>query len=260
MTTAFPEIHPPAPVVAHDDDPVVLLHGGNVANWMWEPQLEALKHRTVVTPDLPGFGRRTGEPWPGLGGAADDVVVRVEQLTGRRRFHVVGLSLGGAVALHLAARHPDVATSVLVTGAPLLPVRGFSRLLARMQLTFWESPWFWKALAAGFRLPVDSRDLYVSHGLSVQRETARRMLDDVHTGGVPDNLGAYDGPMLLVAGEREPRVVRRSLRAVAPVVPHAETRLAPRMHHIWNIENPHLFDTMILTWLNGHIDPRLHPL
>jgi pimeloyl-ACP methyl ester carboxylesterase len=257
----FPEVHSAttAPPATQDDDPVVLLHGGNVANWMWEPQLAALTHRTVITPDLPGFGSRTDESWPGLGGVADDVVVRVEKLTGRRRFHVVGLSLGGVVALHLAARHPEVATSVLATGAPLAPVGGLPGLTAKLQLAFWDRPWFWKALAASFRLPADSRDLYVSHGLSVQRETARRMLTDVHTGRIPDNLDAYKGPMLLVAGEREPKVVRQSLRAVIPVVPHAEIRLAPKMHHVWNVEDPALFDAMINTWLNGQVDPRLLP-
>ncbi|TWD72523.1 pimeloyl-ACP methyl ester carboxylesterase [Kribbella amoyensis] len=260
MTTAFPEVHPATKNDADDDLPVVLLHGGNVANWMWEPQLDALSHRTVVTPDLPGFGRRTEEPWPGLGGGADDVVTRVEHLTGSPRFHVVGLSLGGAVALHLAARHPGSAASVLVSGAPVLPVKGFSRALARLQLTFWDSPWFWKALAAGFRLPADSRDLYVRHGLSVHRETARRMLDDVHAGGIPPGLTKYPGPLLLVAGEREPRVVHRSLQALAAAVPHAQTRLVPKMHHIWNVEDPQRFDATLATWLAGEVSPDLSPL
>jgi hypothetical protein len=29
------------------------------------------------------------------------------------------------------------------------------------------------------------------------------------------------------------------------------------MHHIWNIEDPDLFDAMILTWLDGRAEPRL---
>ncbi|ONI66832.1 alpha/beta hydrolase [Kribbella sp. ALI-6-A] len=251
----FPELHHPE--AAGDDDPVVLLHGGNVANWMWEPQLAALRHRVVVTPHLPGFGDRTSEPWPGLGGAADDIVDRVRELTGRDRFHVVGLSLGGVVALHLAARHPDAATSVLVSGVPLLPVTGLPRLAVRLHLRLWDKPWFWKAQAAAFRLPADSRGPYVEHGLSVRKETARRMLDDVHTGRVPEGLSAYAGPMLLVAGDREPATVRRSLAAAATVVPRATTRFAPGMHHVWNVEDPDLFDAMIRAWLEGRVEPRL---
>lgn len=59
----FPEVHSAG--TATTERPVVLLHGGNVANWMWEPQLSAFEDRTVLTPDLPGFGERVGEDWPG---------------------------------------------------------------------------------------------------------------------------------------------------------------------------------------------------
>ncbi|MEU4392079.1 alpha/beta fold hydrolase [Kribbella sp. NPDC023855] len=262
MTTTFPELHPATDEQpsAHDDHPVVLLHGGNVAGWMWEPQLAALRHRTVVTPHLPGFGSRTAESWPGLAGAADDVADRVAALTGRRRFHVVGLSLGAVVALHLAARSPAAVASVLATGAPLQPLGRTHRLISGLQLALLEKAWFWKAQAAAFRLPPDARDLYVSHGLSVRPETARRMYDDVLAGQIPDGLDQYDGPMLLVAGEREAKIAHRSLTAAATAVPHALTRLAPGMHHIWNIEDPDLFDAMILAWLDGRVEPRLRNL
>ncbi len=252
---SFPEVHQPQSTTT--DAPVVLLHGGNVANWMWEPQLPALKDRLVVTPHLPGFGARTSESWPGLGEVADDIVRRVRDLTGEDRFHVVGLSLGGAVALHLADRHPDAAISVLASGVPLLPVDGAPRIAARLHLALWDQAWFWKAQAAAFRLPADSRGPYVDHGLSIRKETARAMLDDVHSGRVPDGLSAYAGPLLLVAGEREPRTVLRSLAAAATVVPQATTRLVPKMHHVWNVEDPALFDAMILAWLDGEIEPRL---
>ncbi len=53
---SFPELHQPRATTT--EAPVVLLHGGNVANWMWEPQLPALADRLVVTPHLPGFGDR----------------------------------------------------------------------------------------------------------------------------------------------------------------------------------------------------------
>lgn len=258
MTATFPEIHP---AVRRDPDqlddlPVVLVHGGNVAGWMWEPQLEALQHRTVVTPDLPGFGRRTANPWPGLDDAADDIVSRVEELTGTRRFHVVGLSLGGAVGLHLAARHPEAAASVLASSVPLLPVRGFTRFVAGLQVALWHRQWFWKAMAAGLRLPPDSRERYVTHGLSVRRETARAVLDDVTSGVVPPYLDTYPGRLLLVAGERDSRGVRESLHAV----PYAEARLVPGMHHVWNVEDPALFNATVDTWLAGRIHPVLRPL
>jgi pimeloyl-ACP methyl ester carboxylesterase len=107
----FPEVHPPETDTAAP--PVVLLHGGNVANWMWEPQLPALTDRTVITPDLPGFGARTSEDWPGLDAVADDVVARHG---GDEPFDLVGLSLGAVTALRVLARHPGRVRSAFLTG------------------------------------------------------------------------------------------------------------------------------------------------
>ena len=53
------ELHPSA--VVPSSGPVVLLHGGTAAGWMWQEQLEVLRDRTVLTLDLPGFGHRAAE-------------------------------------------------------------------------------------------------------------------------------------------------------------------------------------------------------
>lgn len=60
---------------------IVFLHGGNVAGWMWQPQVELLPDRHLLTPDLPGYGERFAEQWPGLAGAAD--TSRPSSVTGR---------------------------------------------------------------------------------------------------------------------------------------------------------------------------------
>ncbi|MFB7251169.1 alpha/beta fold hydrolase [Microbacterium sp. NPDC056234] len=49
---------------------IILLHGGNIANWMWAPQVERLAGRHLLTPDVVGFGARSAEHWPGVDGAA----------------------------------------------------------------------------------------------------------------------------------------------------------------------------------------------
>lgn len=244
---AFPELHPASTT---SRGTVVLLHGGNVANWMWAPQLPALTDFDVLTLDLPAFGARVGEGWPGLAGAADDVITRVRSYGIDEPFHLVGLSLGGIVALHVLARHPEAVASGLVSGAAVLPVGGAARATAWLQDRFWDSPGFWRAQARAFRLPADSRDLYVEHGLSIDRENARRMLAEVYGGGVPD-LAVFSGELLAVAGSKEPAAIRRSLAAItASARPSAvTTRLVPRMHHVWSIEDVDLFNDMLRRWV-----------
>ncbi|MFC4852036.1 alpha/beta fold hydrolase [Actinophytocola glycyrrhizae] len=253
--SGFPEVHNPETDTANR--PLVLLHGGNVANWMWEPQVAAFSDRVVLTPDLPGFGTRVHEDWRGLDAVADDLVARVSDHGVEGPFDLAGLSLGALTALRVSARHPDRVHSAFLTGAPLLRSGPATRLIAGLQLVFWRSPWFWRALATAFGLPEDARDRYVTHGLSVRRATASAMFAEVLTGGVPEGLGDYSGPLLVVAGEKEDAVVRRSLAALAKAAPRAQPRLAPGMHHIWNVEDVGLFNEVLRAWLDGTVDPRL---
>jgi 3-oxoadipate enol-lactonase len=256
--SAFPEVHSPSPDVA--ERPLVLLHGGNVANWMWQPQVAALTDRAVLTPDLPGFGERVREDWPGLDAMADDLVARVTDHGFAGPFDLAGLSLGAVLALRVLARHPDRVHSAFLTGAPLKPAGVGVRLICRLQLAFWRAPWFWRAQAAAFGIPDDSRARYVAHGLSVRPETASAMNAEVFAGGVPAGVRHYSGPLLAIAGEKESAAVRHSLAAIAEAAPQTQIRLAPGMHHIWNIEDSRLFNEVLRSWLNGTIDPRLIPL
>ena len=131
------------------------------------------------------------------------------------------------------------------------------RATAKVQLLLWNAPWFWKAQAAAFRLPADSRSTYVEHGLSVSRETSRRILDEVTTGGVPHGLADFTAPLLAVVGEREPQSIRDSLHVIRDVAPHANVLLAPGMHHIWNVEDVDLFNETMRRWLDGQVHPQL---
>ncbi|MGW5053616.1 alpha/beta fold hydrolase [Actinokineospora sp. NPDC004072] len=255
--STFPEVHRPAAGVAAP--PLVLLHGGNVANWMWEPQLAAFTDRLVLTPDLPGYGERVGEPWPGLAAAADDVVARVAEHGVDGPFDLVGLSLGAVTALRVLARHPDRVRSAFLTGAPLTPAGAGMRLVARLQLALWRRPWFWHAQAAGMGLPADARAAYVAHALSVRRETAAAMNAEVCAGGLPPGLSGYRGPLLAVAGAKESAGIRASLRLIGDAAPQARLRLVPGMHHIWNVEDGALFNAVLRSWLDGAVDPRLTP-
>jgi pimeloyl-ACP methyl ester carboxylesterase len=100
-------------------DALVLVHGlgGAATNWSEMAGLLA-ERRRVVVPDLPGHGA-SGTPQAGsdLGWFADAVVscLEHERLS---RVSVVGHSLGGAVALRLAFRRPDIVSAlVLAAGA-----------------------------------------------------------------------------------------------------------------------------------------------
>lgn len=77
--TDYPEVHP-ARRKPEDSAPVqtlVFLHGGNVGNWSWDPQVLAFGDFNILTLHLPAFGARFEENWEGLDSAADDVAALI---------------------------------------------------------------------------------------------------------------------------------------------------------------------------------------
>lgn len=103
--------------------PVVLLHGSGpgVSAWAnWRPTLPALADagRRALAPDLLGFGH-TATPAQ----AAFTVDAWIAHLIGYLdavevgRTDLIGNSFGGALALHLAVRHPDRVGRVVLMGS-----------------------------------------------------------------------------------------------------------------------------------------------
>ena len=87
---------------------VVLLHGFPLSRAMWDEQLAGIGSiYRVIAPDLRGFGE---SPVPEgvytMDAMADDVVELLETLEIMGPVVVGGLSMGGYVALSLAARYP----------------------------------------------------------------------------------------------------------------------------------------------------------
>lgn len=92
--------------------PLILLHGHSLDRTMWDPQMAALsRHFRVIRYDLRGYGRST-LPREGEDRLhAEDLKLLMDRL-GIARAHVVGLSLGGTVALDMLALHPERLLSV----------------------------------------------------------------------------------------------------------------------------------------------------
>ncbi|UXN31995.1 alpha/beta fold hydrolase [Glutamicibacter sp. M10] len=181
--TDYPEVHPGrAGQNQRHPQTIVFLHGGNVGNWSWDPQVLAFGDFNVLTLHLPAFGARFEETWEGLESAADDVAALIADEVSEGGVHLVGISLGGVIALHVAARHPELVDSVLITGTPVTGASTAARTFHRMQLKLIGSEWYWRFQAGAYGMVDDERELFAEHGVKLKAENMRAIMNDLDPG------------------------------------------------------------------------------
>jgi pyruvate dehydrogenase E2 component (dihydrolipoamide acetyltransferase) len=121
---------------------VLAIHGfgGDKGNWAFVSDSLAERFR-VVAIDLPGHGSSSKDVGDGSLSALVDVVLGFLDETGTERAHLLGHSLGGAVALALAASAPERCRSLTLVapaglGSPpdVAYLRGFAQATTRREL------------------------------------------------------------------------------------------------------------------------------
>jgi 2-succinyl-6-hydroxy-2,4-cyclohexadiene-1-carboxylate synthase len=105
--------------VAGEGPPVTLLHGFTQSGQTWRELISRMPEGWKwIVPDLRGHGQtvtRPGAPCS-MEACTDDLVALWEALD-LGRTHLVGYSMGGRLALHIAARRPERLLSLLTIGA-----------------------------------------------------------------------------------------------------------------------------------------------
>lgn len=102
--------------------PVVLIHGfaSDMNSWAFNIPALAAGH-PVIAIDLPGHGASDKDVGDGSLASLADAVLGALRALGVDRAHLVGHSLGGAVAAWMAAEHPGLAASLTLISPAGLP-------------------------------------------------------------------------------------------------------------------------------------------
>jgi 3-oxoadipate enol-lactonase len=241
--------------VRGEGPPLFHVHGSGFGHANFSQLTPWLVDRfTVVDFDLPGFGRSSvAGPPREIHGWADDVSALIRAL-GYDRAHVHGTSMGGLVALSLAARHGEVVdrltlscmlarydaaaramratwkaaarASGMAAVAELTAVAGFSR-------AFFERPDSGRQIAEmGRAFSATPPEAFIAATEAIERLDLEPLLADVHC------------PVLLLAGDQDamtPATPARSgagFTTMAAALPDAELVVLADCGHYLVIEQP----------------------
>lgn len=227
---------------------------------MWDPQAAALsaRHR-VIRMDWRGHGG-SGAASAGLdfATAAEDALA-VLRAAGVARAHLVGLSMGGVVAMHLALRDPGaVASLVLCATQGEVDARFRASCDARIAAVRREgmeglveptlARWFDPGFAAA------SPDTVAAIGGMIRRTRAEAYAgytDDLRHHAMLDAIAAIRAPTLVIAGERDQTTPPAALEAIARRIPGARLFVMAGSAHFPNLDAPAAFNDALARFLPG---------
>lgn len=228
---------------------IVFLHGTRLTGASWATQVVALGAEFhCLTPDLAGHGDAEDVPFT-VDGAAARVAGLIEREGHGRRAVLVGLSLGGYVAMAVAASRPDLVAGLAISGATAEPVglralafRGLAttfrvvpeRVLERLNRWFFD--WRFPPAVAG---PILAAGFSFAGGAVAVRSLVGRRFRPL--------LAAYPGPSLLINGELD-LFFRPTERSFADVATDARRILIRRATHLANLDQPDRFSAAIRTF------------
>ncbi|WP_225828370.1 3-oxoadipate enol-lactonase [Streptomyces naphthomycinicus] len=234
--------------------PLLLGPSLGTSHALWDevaPELSA-GHR-VVRWDLPGHGGSAAD-LIGPGATVADLAALVLELAdalGIGRFAYAGVSLGGAVGLHLAVHHPERLSSLAVLCSSAHfggeePWRERARRVRREGLEWLvasaEARWF----TSGFSVPRLVRD-----HREADPDAYAACCDALAAFDLRDRLAGITVPTLLVAGRQDPATPPAHLREIADAVPAATLVELPGASHLAPAQCPRAVLSALRTQLDG---------
>jgi pimeloyl-ACP methyl ester carboxylesterase len=241
--------------------PVVLIHGGQLDSRMWDEQVAAFApHYRVIRYDVRGYG---GSFQPGsLYSDAEDLDGLLDYLEVDAA-HIVGLSLGGRIAIDFALARPARVLSLTLAGPGLAgfePPGG-----AETDLRMWEiikaardegpekATALW--LNDPFMAPAMEQARLAPGLQRMARENAHCWLENPVLQRSPKplaatRLGRIQVPTLLVIGDRDVPQIKATVATLEKGIGGSKKAEVKGAGHMVNMEQPEIFNRVVLQFLS----------
>ncbi len=243
--------------IAGSGEPLVFIHGFSLDTRMWDDQWEFFARRyRVIRYDVRGFGKSS---LPGMEpyAQADDLKALLEHLPAAPA-HIVGLSMGGRIALDFAAAYPELARSLIPVDTTLGGFTSTSKkdwglpgALARSAgVTVGKNHWLSEELfaPANEQPRVAARLREMVEDYSGYHWTSR---DPGRWSDAPAirRLDQIRALTLVVVGERDLPDFHAIADLLAEQIPNARKVVIGGAGHLVNMEAPEEFNEVVLNFL-----------
>ena len=217
-----------------DNPAVVLLHGGGLSWWMWQPQIAALeKDYHIIAPVFDGHGADACT-FSNISDSADRLIAYIDEAFKGRVFALCGFSLGAQVALDAMAKRPGITEFALIESALIeslgllgdltLPLIGLSYGLISKR-------WFARAQAKQLFIPDNCFETYFESSQKISKASLTQMMRSNAAFRASPELAGCAAKTLILAGEKEIPAIIKSANHLGELMPNAKLWFLPCYRH-----------------------------
>ena len=240
---------------------VLCIHGLGSSTKDWEPQIGALsRHHTVITYDVRGHGE-TAKPRGrySVKQFADDAAALIEHLE-PGPVHVLGISMGGMIALQLAVDFPRLVRSlIIVNSGPEMILRTWKQRIAiyqRFVIVRLMGMRKMGQVLAGVLLPkpehAAERATFVDRWARNDPAAYLRALRALIGWSVSDRLSSIACPTLVVSADQDYTPVAYK-EYYTRSIPGARLAVVADSRHMLPVEKPNEFNAVVTAFLDAAV-------
>ena len=248
---------------------LTLVHGGYMDSKMWDGQFALFaQDYQVMRYDIRGHGKSAfpQEPFADY----QDLYVLLTAL-GIDETYLLGLSLGGIIAVDFTLEHPDMVDGLVLVGSPvsgfplevILPTEELVEQENQRQAPFRKARQE-RNIPAMVEALMEDATLVPSPQYAEARQRVREHLSNYSFAYFLDpapkqelvppayeRLADMHVPTLLIVGTADHFALHRMAETLEQKIPGAKRVLIPEAHHMPNMERPEAFNQIVLDFLKA---------
>lgn len=235
---------------------LVFVHGYLGGSAQWADQVKAFAPSfDVITPDLPGFGRKNTMQAPDEIGAFADYVLEQVQNRGVDRFDLVGHSMGGMIVQEMTARAPQRIDRLVLYGTGpvgLLPGRFETIDESKRRVVEEGVAASGRRISATWFVNYEKAPNYpVCAGLAVMasQQAALAGLSAMEKWSGEAALEKIVSPTLVLWGDYDRTYLWSQQQLLWQGIPGARLAVIPGCAHAVHLEKPDLFNATLADFL-----------
>jgi 3-oxoadipate enol-lactonase len=243
---------------------IVLIHGFGLDTRMWDPQFDALaQHHRVVRYDMSGYGRSSV---PDSSISTSNELAALLKSLAIHKTTVIGMSMGGGVAINFTLEHPEMVAALITVGSTLNGYSMREPTASRLAYLYslandsgltvakehWlNDPFLTPRINTSAILPKIRQIVTEWSGIQFTNRVKARVMPI----RPPDltRLEEIKIPTLAIIGALDDPNMLAIADTIAARVPLAKKVTIPESGHLLNLERPDEFNRLVLDFIKKNV-------